>query len=184
MTSRPSTGCTCEPAARSSGSSPASGCGPTSPSGRAIATTRYLVFKVVQRLGRNWRALNGGPNLMQLVLAGAVFKGRAPAAVARSSPAEGGDSRLIRSMTGNEFPHFLPMASMSPSQPRRAEDRPGDRAAPASRGSQRSRTQGSNPGDGSVTAVSERKAEHALVSLAAPPPADPFGEERRPAGAR
>jgi hypothetical protein len=23
---------------------------------------------------RNWRALNGGPNLMQLVLAGAVFK--------------------------------------------------------------------------------------------------------------
>jgi hypothetical protein len=34
----------------------------------------YLVFKVVQRLGRNWRALNGGPNLMQLVLAGAVFK--------------------------------------------------------------------------------------------------------------
>lgn len=37
-----------------------------------------------------------------------------------------------------------------------------------------------NPGDGSVTAVSERKAEHALVSPAAPPPADPFGEERRP----
>ena len=36
-----------------------------------------------------------------------------------------------------------------------------------------------NPGDGSVTAVSERKAEHALVSPAAPPPADPFGEERR-----
>ena len=34
----------------------------------------YLVFKVLQRLGRNWRALNGGPNLMQLVLAGAVFK--------------------------------------------------------------------------------------------------------------
>jgi putative transposase len=34
----------------------------------------YLVLKVVQRLGRNWRALNGGPNLMQLVLAGAVFK--------------------------------------------------------------------------------------------------------------
>lgn len=34
----------------------------------------YLVFKVVQRLGRNWRALNGGPNPMQLVLAGAVFK--------------------------------------------------------------------------------------------------------------
>ena len=34
----------------------------------------YLVFKVVHRLGRNWRALNGGPNLMRLVLAGAVFK--------------------------------------------------------------------------------------------------------------
>jgi hypothetical protein len=32
------------------------------------------VFKVVRRLGINWRALNGEPNLMQLVLAGAVFK--------------------------------------------------------------------------------------------------------------
>ena len=34
----------------------------------------YLVFKVVQRLGRNWRALNGGPQLMQMVAAGTVFK--------------------------------------------------------------------------------------------------------------
>ena len=34
----------------------------------------YLVFKIVERLRRNWRALNGGPNLMHLVLAGAVFK--------------------------------------------------------------------------------------------------------------
>lgn len=34
----------------------------------------YLVFKIVQRLGRNWRALNGGPQLMQMVAAGAVFK--------------------------------------------------------------------------------------------------------------
>jgi len=34
----------------------------------------YLVFKIVERLGRNWRALNGGPHLMHLVLAGAVFK--------------------------------------------------------------------------------------------------------------
>jgi transposase-like protein len=33
-----------------------------------------LVFKVVQRLGRNWRALNGGPSLIQMVAAGAVFR--------------------------------------------------------------------------------------------------------------
>ncbi len=32
----------------------------------------YLVFKIVQRLGRNWRALNGGPHLMQMVAADAV----------------------------------------------------------------------------------------------------------------
>src|SRR5260221_7040792 len=37
-----------------------------------------------------------------------------------------------------------------------------------------------NRGDGSVSAVSEGKAEHALVSLTAPPPVDPFGEKRRP----
>ena len=34
----------------------------------------YLVFKLVQRLGRNWRALNGGPQLMQMVAAGAMFR--------------------------------------------------------------------------------------------------------------
>jgi hypothetical protein len=34
----------------------------------------YLVFKVVQRLGRNWRALNGGPALMQMVAEGVVFR--------------------------------------------------------------------------------------------------------------
>jgi putative transposase len=34
----------------------------------------YLVFKIVERLGRNWRALNGGENLMTLVLEGCVFK--------------------------------------------------------------------------------------------------------------
>jgi putative transposase len=34
----------------------------------------YLVFKVVQRLGRNWRALNGGPALMWMVAEGAVFR--------------------------------------------------------------------------------------------------------------
>jgi putative transposase len=33
----------------------------------------YLVFKLVQRLGRNWRALNGGRTLMTLVLAGKRF---------------------------------------------------------------------------------------------------------------
>ena len=34
----------------------------------------HLVFKVVQRLGRNWRALNGGPALMQMVAEGVVFR--------------------------------------------------------------------------------------------------------------
>ena len=34
----------------------------------------YLVFKVVQHLGRNWRALNGGPELIEKVAAGAIFK--------------------------------------------------------------------------------------------------------------
>jgi transposase-like protein len=34
----------------------------------------YLVFKIVERLSRNWRALNGGANLMALVLAGCLFK--------------------------------------------------------------------------------------------------------------
>ena len=32
------------------------------------------VFKIVQRLSRNWRALNGGANLMKLVLEGCRFK--------------------------------------------------------------------------------------------------------------
>ena len=34
----------------------------------------YLVFKLVERLSGNWRALNGGANLMTLVLAGCIFK--------------------------------------------------------------------------------------------------------------
>jgi len=37
-------------------------------------TALYLVFKVVERLGQNWRALNGGENLMALVLEGCVFQ--------------------------------------------------------------------------------------------------------------
>jgi transposase-like protein len=34
----------------------------------------YLVFKVVERLSSNWRGLNGGANLMTLVLEGCTFK--------------------------------------------------------------------------------------------------------------
>ena len=34
----------------------------------------YLVFKIVERLSANWRALNGGANLMGLVPAGCDFK--------------------------------------------------------------------------------------------------------------
>ena len=33
----------------------------------------YLVFKVVLRLGQNWRALNGGRNIMNLLLEGKTF---------------------------------------------------------------------------------------------------------------
>jgi transposase-like protein len=41
---------------------------------RTRETALYLVFKIVERLGRNWRALNGGENLMSLVLEGCAFK--------------------------------------------------------------------------------------------------------------
>jgi transposase-like protein len=34
----------------------------------------YLVFKIVERLSQNWRALNGGATLMTLVLEGCTFK--------------------------------------------------------------------------------------------------------------
>ncbi len=34
----------------------------------------YLVFKMVERLSGNWRALNGGENLIVLVLEGATFR--------------------------------------------------------------------------------------------------------------
>lgn len=34
----------------------------------------YLVFKVIERLSGKWRALNGGQNLMALVLEGCVFR--------------------------------------------------------------------------------------------------------------
>jgi len=34
----------------------------------------YLVFKIVERLSRNWRSLNGGTTLMTLVLEGRTFK--------------------------------------------------------------------------------------------------------------
>jgi len=41
---------------------------------RRRETALYLVFKVIQRLGQNWRALNGGENLMALVLERCVFQ--------------------------------------------------------------------------------------------------------------
>ncbi len=34
----------------------------------------YLVFKIVERLSGNWRALNGDANLIVLLLAGRDFK--------------------------------------------------------------------------------------------------------------
>ena len=33
----------------------------------------YLVFKIAERLSKNWRPLNGGANLMSLVIEGAIF---------------------------------------------------------------------------------------------------------------
>src|SRR5712692_770884 len=41
---------------------------------RQRETALYLVFKLIQRLGQNWRALNGGENLMALILEGCVFQ--------------------------------------------------------------------------------------------------------------
>jgi len=40
---------------------------------RTRETALYLVFKLVERLSQNWRALNGGENLMTLVLEGCIF---------------------------------------------------------------------------------------------------------------
>jgi putative transposase len=36
----------------------------------------YLVFKIIERLGQRWRALNGGENLMALVIEGWEFRDR------------------------------------------------------------------------------------------------------------
>ncbi len=49
----------------------------------------YLVFKMVERLSGHWRALNGGENLMALVLEGWVFKDgiRQPREAAQRVPA-------------------------------------------------------------------------------------------------
>jgi putative transposase len=47
----------------------------------------YLVFKVVERLSGNWRALNGGQNLMALVLEGCVFRDGIRNALRREEPA-------------------------------------------------------------------------------------------------
>ncbi len=40
---------------------------------RSRETTLYLVFKLIDRLGRRWRCLNGGATLMRLVLDGDRF---------------------------------------------------------------------------------------------------------------
>jgi transposase-like protein len=41
---------------------------------RTRENTLYLVFKLVERLTGNWRALNGGATLLALLLEGAVFQ--------------------------------------------------------------------------------------------------------------
>jgi putative transposase len=41
---------------------------------RKRSAALYLVFKVIERLSGSWRALNGGENLMVLVLEGCVFQ--------------------------------------------------------------------------------------------------------------
>jgi len=47
----------------------------------------YLVFKVVERLSENWRALNGGQNLMALVLEGYLFRDGIKAGLRREGTA-------------------------------------------------------------------------------------------------
>jgi putative transposase len=58
---------------------------------RQRETALYLVFKIVERLGQTWRALNGGENLMALVLEGCVFadgvRQRKPASALAASAA-------------------------------------------------------------------------------------------------
>jgi putative transposase len=54
---------------------------------RSRENVLYLVFKLIERLSANWRTLNGGENLIRLVLDGAVFcdglhQPRPPAAAA------------------------------------------------------------------------------------------------------
>jgi hypothetical protein len=41
---------------------------------RKRENAHYLVYKIVRRLSFSWRALNGGPSLMAMVVAGAVFR--------------------------------------------------------------------------------------------------------------
>ena len=56
---------------------------------RKRAAALYLVFKIVERLSQNWRALNGGENLMVLVLEGCAFQDgiRQPTRVPAPQPA-------------------------------------------------------------------------------------------------
>ncbi len=45
----------------------------------------YLVFKIVERLSQRGRALNGGANLMPLVLEGCIFEDGIPKTGRRST---------------------------------------------------------------------------------------------------
>ena len=56
---------------------------------RKRETALYLVFKMIERLSQNWRTLNGGENLMVLVLEGCAFQDgiRQPTRVPAPQPA-------------------------------------------------------------------------------------------------
>ena len=68
----------------------------------------YLVFKIVERLSTNWRTLNGGANLMGLVVAGERFV---------DGQLDQTENGLIDVTRGKEFPRKLTRALDSPCGP-------------------------------------------------------------------
>ena len=65
---------------------------------RSRENALYLVFKLVERLSGNWRSLNGGENLMALVLAGCGFED----GILNPNPPKGTDGRREESGRGGE----------------------------------------------------------------------------------
>ena len=68
------TGCTCEPEPHRVHLQRGKAAANAARRIRSRENALYLVFKLVERLSGNWRSLNGGENLMALVLAGCGFE--------------------------------------------------------------------------------------------------------------